>query len=73
MDVSRIFKRCFKKVTRLFQECYKCVEKGASKVFQASPKGVLGKFQGLSIVFQRYLCCMALIAATQAEGGHVSQ
>ena len=55
--VPRKFPKCPKQVSRLFQGNFNNV----SKVFQSSFKGVLRKF----------CCCIALIAATRAEGGLV--
>ena len=56
MDVSRVF--------RDFQGCF-MIFKSVSKVFQGSFKITFKVFQ------KKVSCCMALIAASRAEGGRV--
>ena len=79
-----MFQGSFKSVSRKFQECFKEV----LRVFQGSVKGVscfreeevsrmfhdfLRAFTECSRCFKKNLCCMALIAASRAEGGLVQK
>ena len=78
--VSRVFQECFKEVSRVFHETLKEEEvssmfqgcfnifKYVSRMFQKCFKDVSGK---LSRCFKKVSCCMALIAASRAEGGLV--
>ena len=80
--VSRVFQGLFKEVSSVFQASFKGVEEGVKVILRES----LGSYKGGLRVFQRYIkevlrkysrcykevsCCMALIAATRAEGGIV--
>ena len=74
--VSRKFQGCFIKVSKMFHKSFKDEEvsrkfrrcfmifKGVSRVFQ-------GSFKKTSKCFKKVSCCMALIAASRAEGGLV--
>ena len=70
---SRVFQGSFKGVSRMFQGCFKKV----LRVFHENFKGVSRKFQGCfkevprKGVSRKVSCCMALIAASRAEGGLV--
>ena len=65
-EVSRLFLENFteEEVSRMFQWCF-MIFKGVSRVFH-------GSFKKTFKVFQKILYCMALIAASRAEGGLVS-
>ena len=60
--VPRLFQRFFKGVPRLFQRC----SKGVPRVFQRCFKEVSRKLSGC---FKKVSSCMALIAASRADGG----
>ena len=64
MDVSRLFLENFteEEVSRMFQGCF-MIFKGVPRVFEGSLKKSFKVFQKR--------CCMALIAASRAEGGLV--
>ena len=68
----------FKEVSRVIQASFKGVLKGCHGRFKDVFGNFHGCFQSVSKVFQgsfkkmfKVLCCMALIAATQEEGGLV--
>ena len=75
--VLREFQGCCKEVSRVFHEIFKEEEvswvfydfqgcfKSVSKVFQGNLKNTISR------CFKKVSCCMALIAASQAEGGLV--
>ena len=56
--------KCFKEVSREFHGSFK----GVPRVFQRCFKEVSRKLSGC---FKKFSCCMALIAASRAEGGLV--
>ena len=68
MDVSRLFLENFtvEEVSRMFQGCF-MIFKGVSREFHESFKN------NLSRCFMKVSYCMALIAASRAEGGLVSK
>ena len=74
--VSRVFQGSFKKTCKVFKESF--MEEEISRMFQGCfmIKGVSRVFQGsfkkTFKVFQESFMCMALIAASRAEGGLVA-
>ena len=64
-EVSRVFHESLmeEEVSRMFQGCF-MIFKDVSRVFQ-------GSFKKTFKVFQKVSSCMALIAASRAEGGLV--
>ena len=72
-EVSRVFHKRFKEEDALrlfhdFQWCFQSVPE-CFKVFQRCFKEILRE---LARCFQKVSCCMALIAASRADGGLVS-
>ena len=61
-EFSREFLNCFKEVSKMFKECVDCISRKFQKKCQGCFKNDLIKF-----VLQ-FCYCMALIAATRAEG-----
>ena len=67
--VSRKFRGCFMKVSRRWKfQGFFMIFKGVPGVFQRCFKKVSRKLSGC---FKKVSCCMALIAASRAEGGLV--
>ena len=65
--ISRKFQGCFEGVLRVFQGSFNGVEE-VSRAFQIS---YMEDSRTLSRCFKKVSCCMALIAASRAEGGLV--
>ena len=74
-EFQESFNGGFKRVSRKFQYSFKCVSWKFQGCFQRGCKVFQKNLVDVSRVFQRrfkeVLCCLALIAATQAEGGLV--
>ena len=76
---SRVFPECFKEVSRAFQLSLEGVSRGISRTFKGCfmevsmlfPKCLKEVSRQFSRCFKVVSCCMALIAATRAEGGLV--
>ena len=69
--VFRKFQECFKEVSRVFHESVKDISRvfhNFQGCFQSVSRKFQENFQGVS---KKVLCCMALIAASQAEEGLV--
>ena len=76
MGVSREFQECFKEVSRVFHESFIDEEvlsmfRGRFVIFKGFCRMFQGSFKIAFKVFKKVSCCMALIAASRAEGGLV--